>query len=113
MSHSPRKAKRAKISVYKPGGTKSRTSSGPMVVFTPTTTRRGKIVYNEVDATPYYESSDEEGESPQRKIPKATSCSRATIPASLEDTFRQDASCLDDQEPHVPRITKVRLRRDA
>lgn len=111
MFCSCRKAKKAKVSVYKLGGTKPRVS-GSMVVLTPTTTRRGKIIYTEVDAAPYYKSSDEEGELPKRKCSKTPSHSRTTVSASLEDTFLQEA-CLDDQEPHVPRITKVRLRCDA
>jgi hypothetical protein len=107
----PRNAKKAKISVYKPKGKKYRAGSGSvsMVVLTPTKTRRGKTIYTEVDATPYYDSSDEGGESPKRKPSKAPSHSTTTVPALLEDTFQWEASCLDDQEPHVPRITKVRL----
>lgn len=107
MSRSPRKAKRAKISVYKPGGSKRRTGSASMVVLTPTTTRRGKIIYTEKDAAPYYKSSDEEGKSPQRKLPKTPYRSGTTVPASLEGRFLQEDSSLDDQEPHVPRNTKV------
>ena len=73
-----------------------------MVVLAPTTSRRGKIKYTEVDAAPYYKLSDEEGESPKKKPSEP-------LPASSEDTFQWEASCLDDQEPHLPRITKVRL----
>jgi hypothetical protein len=82
-----------------------------MVVLTPTKTRRGKTIYTEVDAAPYYTSSDEEGKSPKRKPSKtpSNSESRTTVPTLLEDTSQWDASCLDDQEPHIPRITKVRL----
>jgi hypothetical protein len=81
-----------------------------MVVLAPIRTRRGKITYTEVDAAPYYDSSDEGGESPKRKPSKTPSRSKTTVPASLEDAFQQEASCLGDQEPHVPRITKVRSR---
>jgi len=56
-----------------------------MVVLTPTTTRRGKIVYTEVDAAPYYQTSDE-GESPKRKPSNIPSHTTTTVPASLEDT---------------------------
>jgi hypothetical protein len=80
-----------------------------MVVLTPTRTRRGKIIYKEVDAAPYYESSDEGGKSPKKKPAMTPSRSRTDIPASLEDTSQREASCFDDQKPHVPRITKVRF----
>jgi hypothetical protein len=79
-----------------------------MVVFKPRKTRRGKTVYTEVDAAPYYDSFDEGGESPKRKPSKIPS--RKAVPASLEKAFQQKASCLDNQEPYEPRITKVRLR---
>ena len=107
----PRNAKKTKITVYKPKGKKYRAGSGSMsmVVLTPTKTRRGKTIYTEVDAGPYYNSSDEEGESSKRKPSKAPSHSTIPVPASLEDTFQWEASCLDDQEPHLQRITKVRL----
>jgi hypothetical protein len=76
-----------------------------MVAFVPTKTRRGKTIYKEVDAALYYKSSDEEGESPKRKLSKTPSHSRTTVPASLEDMFQWDG-----EEPYVPRITKVGLR---
>jgi hypothetical protein len=79
-----------------------------MVVFKPGKTKRGKTVYTEVDAAPYYDSSNEGGESLKRKPFKTPS--RKAVPASLEKAFQQEASCLDNQEPHEPRITKVRLR---
>ncbi|KAN0088254.1 hypothetical protein V8E55_005311 [Tylopilus felleus] len=52
-------------------GSGSTKSSGSMVVYTLTRTWRGKTIYREVDATPYYELSDDEEETPRRrKIPK-------------------------------------------
>ena len=105
-------AKKAKISVYRPSGKKHRAGSGSMVVLTPTTTRRGKTIYTEEDAGPYYKPSNEEDELSKRKSSQTPgpSHSKTTLPASLEDTFQWEASFLDDQEPYVPRITKVRLR---
>jgi hypothetical protein len=72
-----------------------------MTVLAPTRTRRGKIIYKEVDAPPYYELSDEEGKSPKKKPSMIPSNSMTAIPPSLE------ASSFDNQEPHVSRITKV------
>jgi hypothetical protein len=103
MTRGTRNTKKAKISVSKP----KRTGSGSMVVMTPIRTRRGKTIYTEVDATSYYAPSDEEDESPKRKIPNTPSHSMTTVPASLKDTYQWEA-LLDDQEPHEPRITKVR-----
>jgi hypothetical protein len=104
MAPTTRNAKKAKISVYKP----KRAGSGSMVVLTPRTTRRGKTIYTEVDAGSKYDPSDEEDKSPKRKPSNTPSRSRTTVPASQEDTFQWGASFLDDQEPHEPRITKVR-----
>lgn len=106
MARASQKGKRAKISTYKPKGKKQRSS---LVVFAPTKTRRGKTIYTEVDAGSYYDTSEEEGESSKRKPSKTPSHSRTAVPASLEGTFQWEASCLDDQEPHVPRTTKVRF----
>lgn len=108
MTCTLRNGKRAKT--YKPKGKKhkSKAGSASVVIFKPTKTRRGKTVYTEVDAAPYYDSSDEGGGSPKRKPSKTPSRSKTAVPALLEETFQQEASCLDDQEPHIPRITKVR-----
>lgn len=128
MTRSPQngKSKRTKITVHKPKAKKPRLGSGSLVVLAPTTTRRGKIVYTEVDAAPFYKSSDEEGDSPKRKLSKTPSTpgpsgpsgpsgstrrstrSRAVVPA--EDAFQWEASQPYVLEPYVPRITKVRLR---
>lgn len=105
MPRTSHKAKKAKISVSKP----KRAGSGSMVVLTPTTTRRGKTIYKEVDAKPYYEPSDEEDKSPKRKPPNTPSHSQATASASLDDTLPWEASWLDGHlEQDEPRITKVR-----
>jgi hypothetical protein len=106
MSHSTRKGKRARISAYNPGQAKHGPGSSSMVVLTPTRTRRGKVIYAEADAAPYYKSSDEEGKSPKRKLPKIPTQSTATV---LGDEFGQQDFYLDDQEIHIPRVTKVRL----
>lgn len=111
MTRTSRNAKKAKVSVYKSTGKKHRASSGSMVVLTPFKTRRGKTIYTEVDAASHYDPSDEEDKSSKRKPSKTpTHSTIAAVPASLEDTFQWEASCLDDQEPHLPRTTKVRLR---
>ena len=111
MTYTFQNAKKAKISVYKPKGKKHKagSGSGSMVVLKPTKTRRGKTIYTEVDAAPYYTPSDEEGKLPKRNPFKTLSHSKTTAPTSLKDASQWEASCLDDQEPHVPRITKVRL----
>ena len=111
MTRTSQNAKKAKISVYRPRGKKHRagSSSTSMVVLKPTKTRRGKTIYTEVDAAPYYTSSDEEGKSLKRKPSKTPSHSKTTVPTRLEDISQLEASCLDDQEPCAPRITKVRL----
>jgi hypothetical protein len=71
-----------------------------MLVLAPTTTRRGKVIYTEVD--PALCSS--------KKNPSMTPIpSTMTVSASLEDAFQQDTFFMDDQEPHAPRITKVRF----
>lgn len=105
MAHTPH-TKRAKISFHRHKGQKHRAGSESMVVFTPTTTRRGKTTYTEVDATPYYEPSDKGDESPKKKAPFS---SWTPVPASSKEIFQGEASYLDDQEPFVSRITKVRL----
>jgi len=110
MPRTSQDTKRARITVYKPKGKKHKADSGSMVVLKPTKTRRGKTIYTEVDATPYYNLSDEGGETSRREPSKTPSHSKTTVPASLNDAFQWEASYLDDQEPHVPRITKVRLR---
>jgi len=139
MARTPQNAKKAKVSVSKPrvkkreagkpgpgskvvvtpGPTKTqkgkaikarKTGKANMVVLVPTKTQRGKTIYTEVDAAPYYQSSDEEGKKPKRNPSKTPSNSKTTVPAPqttvsapLEDT----PHCLDDQEPHIPRVTKV------
>lgn len=106
MPHPPRKAKRAKIMAHKPSGTEGRVGSGSLVVLTPAKTRRGKIFYKEVDATPYYELSDDEEGTSKRKPSKTPKDSIPIDPAPLEDISRQEA--LLDDEPYIPRTTKVR-----
>jgi hypothetical protein len=102
--------------VFKPEAKKrSSPGSAQMIIFAPTKTRRGKTVYVEKDATPYYKKSKdkaEQGETSKRKPSKTPSCSRTAVPDSPEDTreesFQEEGSRLDDQEPDVRRITKVR-----
>lgn len=110
MARTSRNAKKAKITIYKPSGNKHRAGPSSMTIFTPTRTRRGKTVYIETDAAPYYALSDKDEESPKRKQSKTPSHSTTTLPASLENPFQWEGLCLDDQEPNLPRITKVRLR---
>ena len=99
MTRTQPNAKRVKISVYKPKVKKRSAGFGSMVVLTPFKTRRGKTIYKKVDAMPYYKPSDEGVKSPKKAV--------SAIPG---DTNQWEASCLDDQEPHIPRTTKVRLR---
>ena len=142
MARTPQNAKKAKVSVSKPrakkrepgkpgpgskvvitpGPTKTqkgkaikarKTGKANMVVLVPTKTRRGKTIYTEVDAAPFYQLSDEEGKKPKRNPSKTPSDSKTTIPASqikvpapVEDIPHWEPS-LDDQEPHIPRVTKV------
>jgi hypothetical protein len=95
---------------------RSRPGSAQHIVFVPTKTRRGKTVYVEEDAAPYFKKSEdkakEQGETSKRKPSKTPSRSRTTVPDSPEDTreetFQEEGFRLDDQEPDVPRITKVR-----
>ena len=111
MARNPRNAKKAKISIYKPSRNEHSAGPSSMVVFAPTRTRRGKTVYTETDAAPYYALSDKDEESPKRKQSKTPSHSTTTLPASLENPIQwDDGLFLDDQEPNLPRITKVRLR---
>jgi len=106
MTRAPRRAKRAKIIAHKPKHLNLGAGSASLFVVAPTRTRRGKIVYKEVDAAPLFELSDKDkgGESP-KKTSMTPSNSGTAIPPSLEE-----ASSFDNQEPHVPRITKVRLK---
>lgn len=108
MPRSSRNSKKAHITVFNPRRKKS--STGSFVVLEATKTRRGKTIYTEVDAAPYYRLSKEGGETPKKRPSKTPSNSITTVPLPLEDTFQGEASFLDNQEPHVPRITKVRLR---
>lgn len=90
---------------------KKSTARPGRVIYVPMKTRRGKTIYKEVDAASYRASADGKAKSPPKKPSMANpSHSRTAIPVSLEDTFQGEASCLDDQEPHVPRVTKVRSR---
>jgi hypothetical protein len=57
-----------------------------MVTFVSTTNKREKTIYTEVDATPYYALSDEDGKLLKRKPFKTPSHFKTTAPASLEDT---------------------------
>jgi hypothetical protein len=104
------KLTRAKISIYKPRGKKHTAGSTSMVVLTPTTTRRGKTIYKEMDATPYYTPSNEEGESSKRKPFKTPSRSRTTSSTPLKDASQWNALYLDDEGPYASRITKVRIK---
>ncbi len=112
MACTPRNAKKAKISVYKPEGKKQKAGSGSIVVLTPFKTRRGKTIYTKVDAAPYYAPFNEKDEPPKERPSKTPFHSKTTTPALLDDTFQWEASYLDDQKPHVPRIIKVRLSCD-
>jgi hypothetical protein len=80
--------RKAKITVYRPRGKKHKVCSGSIVILKPTKTRRGKTIYTEVDAAPYYKLSDEgDDESPKRKHSTTPSHSRTTAPASLDNVF--------------------------
>jgi hypothetical protein len=103
--------------VIKPEAKKrSSPGSAQMIIFAKRKTRSGKTVYVEKDAAPYYKKSkdkaEEQGETSKRKPSKTPSRSRTAVPDSLEDTreetFQEEGSRLDDQEPDVRRITKVR-----
>jgi hypothetical protein len=96
MARAPRNAKRTKMSVYTPSAKKRRTGSrNTMVVLVPTKTRRGKTIYTEVDAAPYYARSDEEGKSPKKKPSKTPEHSTTAIPVSPEDAYQWEGSCPD------------------
>lgn len=107
MTRAPQSSKRAKITVRKPKHSKFGAGSASFFVLAPTRTRRGKVNYKEVDAAPYFELSDEDkgGKSPKKEPSLTPSNSRTAIPPLLEE-----ASSFDNQEPHVPRITKVRFQ---
>jgi hypothetical protein len=102
MTRVPRNAKTAKMIKYKPKAKKELT-----VVLAPTKTRRGKVIYAEVDAASYCGISKKGDKSP-KKPSASTSGSMTAAPASLDNTS-QESSCLNEPEPHIPRITKVRL----
>jgi hypothetical protein len=110
-SQRPKKAK-ATFFRTRPGGsnrgTGSRKSSGSMVMFTPTQTWRGKTTYQEADATPYYELSDDEETPRRRKIPKTPSGSEAlqTTSGLLQD-FQEACSMGDGESASAPRRRKV------
>jgi hypothetical protein len=102
MPHNSQDTKKAKITVYRPRGKKCKVSSGSIVILKPTKTRRGKTIYTEVDAAPYYKLSDEgDDELPKRKHSTTPSHFRTTAPASLDDVFQCETSCLNGQEPYV------------
>jgi len=85
MTRTQPNAKRVKISVYKPKVKKCSAGSGSMVVLTPFKTRRGKTIYEEVNAVPYYKPSDEGVKSPKKAV--------SALPG---DRNQWEASCLDD-----------------
>jgi hypothetical protein len=109
ITHAPPNAKKAKISVSKCKVKKLKEDPGRMVVLVHKKTRRGKIIFVKEDTAPYYASSDE-GKSPEKKPSVARSCSRTAVPAPPEDAFQPGASCSDNKEPIVTRVTKIRLR---
>ncbi|KAN0086260.1 hypothetical protein V8E55_007394 [Tylopilus felleus] len=81
-----------------------------MVVFTSTRTRRGKIAYREVDASPYYRSSDGEEETPGRKIPNTPSGSCGTSSAVRQEDLLEGGNAGDfweDCNPQTSQKTKT------
>jgi len=94
MTPTPWNSKKVKVSVYKLGGKRHRANSGSgsMVVLKPKKTRRGKTIYTEVDAGPYYTSSDEGGKSPKRKPSKTVRHTRAV---ALECAFLTNSNMPD------------------
>ena len=80
-----------------------------MVIYTLTQTKRGKISFQEVDATSHYELSDKEIDTPHnRKIPKTPSCLETA--QSILDLFRDfqdDSGVGGDDLASFPRKTKV------
>ena len=107
------KAKKTKAMFFRTRGSgqkiSSRKSPGSMVIYTPTRTKRGKIAFQEVDATSHHELSDEEMDTPcNRKIPKAPS-GLETVQSTL-DLFRDyqdDSSMGGDNLASFPRKTNV------
>jgi hypothetical protein len=95
MTHAAPKSKKARMTVYKPNGKKSVDKTKTILVFAPSKTRRGKTIYTEVDGAPH---RDEGGEASKGRPFMTPSRSTTAVPSSF----------LDDQEPHGPRITKVR-----
>ncbi len=95
MTRAAPKSKKARITVYKSNSKKSVPSSKTILVFAPSKTRRGKTIYTEVDGAPH---RDEGGEASKGRPFMTPSRSTTAVPSSF----------LDDQEPHEPRITKVR-----
>ena len=96
MPYNSQDTKKAKITVYRSRGKKCKVSSGSMVILKPTKTRRGKTIYTEIDAAPYYKLSNEgDNESPKRKHSTTPSHSRTTDPALLNNVFQCETSCLD------------------
>lgn len=77
----PRRVKRAKFTLHKNRNQEGARSGshGSLVTFTPTLTRRGKLTYQEVDASPLYMSTDDESETPRRKVPRTPSDSQGLV----------------------------------
>ncbi|KAM6503384.1 hypothetical protein JOM56_000327 [Amanita muscaria] len=86
MSHSPRKSKRARFATHRSSGS----NNGGMVVFTPKKTRRGNVTYQEVDASPYYRTFDDEEDTPSRKIPKVQGNSSTVLNHDFEELLLED-----------------------
>ena len=112
MSPTPQKSKRARHTIHRPDGTTRLAHTQSMVVFTPTRTRRGKIAYWEVDASPYYRSSDGEEETLGRKIPNTPSGSCGTSSAVRQEDLLEGGNACDfweDCNPQTSRKKKVRV----
>ncbi|KAG6377669.1 hypothetical protein JVT61DRAFT_14434 [Boletus reticuloceps] len=100
----PRKSKRARYTTHRPDGASRGT--GSMVVFTSTRTRRGKVRYQEVDTSSYYqalETLDEEDTS-RRKIPKTPSECQGT---TSTDFPPEAGDFWEDSESQTLRRTKT------
>jgi hypothetical protein len=70
----------------------------------PTWTRRRKLAYHEVDASLHYMTSDNEADTPARKVPNTPSGSQPPPTADLG--LEQD--WLDYETDDITRKTKVR-----
>lgn len=111
MPRSSPKAKRARYTTHRPNVNKKSShtgsQSGSMVVFTPARTRRGKISYKEVDASCIYQSSDEERETPRKKIPKTTSVSQGMTSALEDGDVPESRDFWEVDDPETLRSKKV------